>query len=591
MKILVVAECMGPGFYTTGIVDGFKALGHKVKIVSNANVWELEGERLRIRLIQNDSKVLKATQEFQPDVMFLAKGDMITSNLLQRIKLSGVLTVVWQIDDPFWFEKVSLVHSVGYDMIYTTELNSLSLYTKHGMTAKWLPFGYDSNCLPKPNGMITQWRDRRNLGRMVYEPQDIAFCGNPLINWPESNRYEICQQVKKALPQLKLMGCELSRKGCEDWGDRVELPDMATIAERTKINLAFSDQPAGVAGLKMRHMEIPGYGGFMLSQEFSYLPELFRVGKEIEMFASAEECIEKAQYYLANERKRELMRRAGYRRAVRDHSYEKRAEQLLKDFSEKLGLADKIKALGFEAKREPRPKYWDADSIRHQLVLNDDMDAFRKSYLEKLAPELNSVTMWDYYMEEHRVFEQENPGTKARIQKTIDMLDGDVSDVIDVAAGYGLAVEELINRFPNAQLSATDFSPNSIKLLMEHYSGDFRMMRLDEMPKKWEKEHQWVLCLETLEHLDCSQTFDAWRVLKDLLRPDGIIVVSVPINESLMASSLRCPCCDSVINPNGHVRQYTPEVLRAEMQLAGFDVVADDLSVSNCYIVKAKARN
>lgn len=333
MKFLVVCESYGPGFYTSGIAEGLGRIGHDVRHVE-ANVWEIgeeERDRLGARLEHNDRRVLAMASEFKPDVLFIAKGDSITRFSLDRLKSAGVLTVVWQIDDPMFFDRVSATHSPEYDLVYTTEKGSLGLYRKAGMTARWLPFGYDEACRGRSDGRVAEWRDRARRGTETYPETDVAFVGDPLVEYPSSKRHLVCSTLKEMVPSLSLMGCDREHPACSDWGGRLELSDMDTVYRRTKINLAFADQAEGGSGMKMRHMEIPGYGGFMLAEDFGYLGELFERGSEVETFATVAECARKIAYYLEHEDEREAIREAGHKRALRDHTYTERARRLAED--------------------------------------------------------------------------------------------------------------------------------------------------------------------------------------------------------------------------------------------------------------------
>jgi spore maturation protein CgeB len=59
--------------------------------------------------------------------------------------------------------------------------------------------------------------------------------------------------------------------------------------------------------------------------------EFYEPGKEIDLYASTEELIEKTEYYLAHPAQAEKLRAAGYKRARRDHTWERRFQQLFRE--------------------------------------------------------------------------------------------------------------------------------------------------------------------------------------------------------------------------------------------------------------------
>jgi hypothetical protein len=82
-------------------------------------------------------------------------------------------------------------------------------------------------------------------------------------------------------------------------------------------------------GLIMRHFEVPGAGGFLLSTRSGGATTLFPEGETGEYFSGVNECVEKIRYYLANESaRRQLAERAHAEIAMR-HQYTDRARQIL----------------------------------------------------------------------------------------------------------------------------------------------------------------------------------------------------------------------------------------------------------------------
>ena len=70
-------------------------------------------------------------------------------------------------------------------------------------------------------------------------------------------------------------------------------------------------------------------GAFQLVDERSLLADCFVPGEEIITFSSESELRQKIDYYLEHPEEREAIANRGRERALRDHTYEKRLEQML----------------------------------------------------------------------------------------------------------------------------------------------------------------------------------------------------------------------------------------------------------------------
>lgn len=82
-------------------------------------------------------------------------------------------------------------------------------------------------------------------------------------------------------------------------------------------------------GLNIRHFEITGHGGFMLTYATPDLGQCFEVGKECEVFHHEEELLEKISYYLAHPDRRREIAVTGQRRTLNSHRYSHRFQTLV----------------------------------------------------------------------------------------------------------------------------------------------------------------------------------------------------------------------------------------------------------------------
>jgi spore maturation protein CgeB len=111
---------------------------------------------------------------------------------------------------------------------------------------------------------------------------------------------------------------------------------MIEMYSRSKINLGFSscgtthETEDRVVQVRLRDFEVPMSGGFYLVEYMEELEEFFDIGKEIVCYSDPADLVDKIRYYLGHDRQREQIRRAGYERCRRDHTWHKRFEMAFK---------------------------------------------------------------------------------------------------------------------------------------------------------------------------------------------------------------------------------------------------------------------
>jgi len=103
------------------------------------------------------------------------------------------------------------------------------------------------------------------------------------------------------------------------------------------ISLNFGDSGVTMNGLRLsrsrqikaRIFEVPGCGGFLMTQPADDLERYYTPGSEIETFDDPDELARKIGHYLAHPEERDRIALAGYARTRAEHTYEIRFSQLL----------------------------------------------------------------------------------------------------------------------------------------------------------------------------------------------------------------------------------------------------------------------
>ena len=80
--------------------------------------------------------------------------------------------------------------------------------------------------------------------------------------------------------------------------------------------------------IRLREFEAPMAGAFYVTGWLDEIAIHYEIGTEIVCYRSRDELVDLSRYYLANDTEREKIRRAGYERARRDHTWRRRFEDL-----------------------------------------------------------------------------------------------------------------------------------------------------------------------------------------------------------------------------------------------------------------------
>ena len=120
-------------------------------------------------------------------------------------------------------------------------------------------------------------------------------------------------------------------------GSTLSDEEMIRMYSRSKINLGFSscgnthETEARILQVRLRDFEVPMSGGFYMVEYMEELEEFFEIGKEIVCYTDKVDLADKIKYYLAHDEERERIRRAGYERCLRDHTWHKRFQMAFRE--------------------------------------------------------------------------------------------------------------------------------------------------------------------------------------------------------------------------------------------------------------------
>ena len=342
----------GLGTEYAAFVPSLKNLGHEV---IHFESWD---RRFYPDYRALNQHLLITIERERPHVMLAVQLNYeIWTETLDIIKNhSSVATICWTTDDSWKYREVSRFIGKAYHAMTTTYPETIPLYCRDGIN----------------HVLLTQWAAN---GANLAEPLKAKKCTYPVtfVGAAHGNR-------KHQIKQLKALGVAVTCFGYGWPSGPVPEQDIPKIMRESVISLNFSNASGrGGKQIKARTFEVPGAGGFLLTEYTPGLEAVYTLKKEIDVFHNPKELADKIKYYLTHFDKRDQMALAGYERTRSDHTYEDRLRKVL-DFA--------LLAKGNGAIDEPKDLW-----APFGLILRDHGMNFGLRFLRKILV-LPTVLVW-----------------------------------------------------------------------------------------------------------------------------------------------------------------------------------------------------
>ena len=291
----------GIGIEYESFIPALKRLGHEVK---HFETWDQDAHSTYEEL---NRAHLAEVDRFDPDIVFTVQRDYeIWTETLEAIRHRGkVALITWTTDDSFKFETVSKYIGTYYDAISTTYDYRVADYQKYGI---------DGVC-------FTQWAANSHWLNPPKRAQDCCYAVS-FVGLAYSTRQELVEELKQAGIHTECFG--------HGWPNGPVAADQIPIIMRDSIiSLNFcaggrKSHDGNDRQIKARTFEVPGSGGFLLTDAAPGLDDFYRIGEEIAVYENFDDLVRKITYYLQNSEVRDQIAQAGYVRTSASHTYEQR---------------------------------------------------------------------------------------------------------------------------------------------------------------------------------------------------------------------------------------------------------------------------
>jgi spore maturation protein CgeB len=295
----------GPSFEEMNFRSALEGMGHEVHAYDFLSRFQAVGQK------PMNAELDRFVRNVEPDLAFFVLfKDEIEPDTIAGLTASGIKTFNWFCDDHWRFDSFSQHYAPQFSLVSTTHAESVSKY--HAI-------GY-------PSVVLTQWAcNRYAYGKRGSDLKyDVTFVGQRY-----GERPKIVRAIQSAGIDIRCWGY-----GWE--AGRLDHESMVGVFESSRINLNLANSWTGrlfrrrpaVEQIKARLFEVPGSGGFLLTQPAPHLDAYFELDTELGTFHGTSDLVERIRHWLANEEQRVRAAGRSHQRVLEEHTYDHRFREI-----------------------------------------------------------------------------------------------------------------------------------------------------------------------------------------------------------------------------------------------------------------------
>jgi spore maturation protein CgeB len=267
-----------------------------------------------------DGRLLAEVDRLSPDlVMFFPYRDDVGADTLRALQ-ERTVTAAFFYDDAWRFDDYSSRYARLYSHVITTEPTAVERYRQLGGSPILTQFAATPSDGPGPVTDEAAYR------------YDVTFVGgdHPWRSW--------------LVEWLGRNGVRVECFGAGFANGRLSYAEMEEVFRTSRINLNLSNSrqhdtrfllasplnyvaargPKAGEQIKARHFEIGMAGGCQLSYYAVGLEDVLRIGEEIAIYATPEDCLQQIHRLLDDPDRRMAIAAGAYRRCHAEHTYDQR---------------------------------------------------------------------------------------------------------------------------------------------------------------------------------------------------------------------------------------------------------------------------
>ena len=300
----------GQGYEYTNFLPSFRRLGYDVVF------FESFSRQAYTDFCDLNRQLIRTATACQPDLIFcVLQGYEVWTETLTILKaVTNAVIINWATDDSWKYDQFSRFVIPYFDIYATTYPEAQIKAQKAG----------------HQNVILTQWAaNAENLCPPMPSERcrwDVSFVGSAYGN------------RKKWVSDLSNRGIQVACFGHGWKNGPVDAEEIPTIIQGSRISLNFGDSNWMLKGIlpyrsrqiKARAFEVPGYGGFLMTEKAKHIQNFLQPEEEIALFDGQADLAKKIRYFLAHPTQRDRIADAGHQKICRQHTYDHRFEALFR---------------------------------------------------------------------------------------------------------------------------------------------------------------------------------------------------------------------------------------------------------------------
>lgn len=302
----------GEGYEYTNFIPTLRWLGHEVLFLESWNRTCYHDFR------ELNETLLRTVEQHRPNVVFAVLLHYeIWIETWEILRDAGIAaTINWTTDDSWKYAQFSRLVAPAFHAFTTTYPAIHAHYQRDGIS----------------HVLLTQWAANA-ISLQPPLPAAKCQCSVSLVGTAHGKRRAWINALRQREVEVACFGY--------GWPHGpIAAEDIPQIIRSSVISLNFANSALVWSGLlprqtnqiKARTFEVPGAGGFLLTEWADDLDRYYTPGREIVVFHTLDELADKIRYYLTYPAERDAIAWAGYERTRAEHTYDQRLTEVL-DFA------------------------------------------------------------------------------------------------------------------------------------------------------------------------------------------------------------------------------------------------------------------